>query len=258
MADANAVLNHRKPPLTRGLSFRVKNALHAEIRANYCNHEKIWGNFFAFVSIPTTERNYLEPSRQQPVNSRLLVLMMLTGQMAHSSKDTYDALLKTLDGRRKVEVDKIDLRILNALQVNNRLTNLELAQLVGLSPPTCLRRVRRLREERVIVGDVCLVDLSKLGDFLTFLVSVVLREEVRSSMAQMERQFRALPEVTQCYLVTGDSDYLLVVVVPTMRDYEQFTQDVLYANSAIQRFTTLTVMKNVKFSNGISLEDVGI
>jgi Lrp/AsnC family transcriptional regulator, leucine-responsive regulatory protein len=172
-----------------------------------------------------------------------------------SSKETYDALLKTLDGRKKVALDKLDLRILNALQANNRLTNLELAQLVGLSPPTCLRRVRRLREERVITGDVSVVDFNKLGDYLTFIVSVVLREEVRSNMAQMERQFRALPEVTQCYLVTGDTDYLLVVVVRTMRDYEQFTQDVLYANSAVLRFTTLTVMKSVKFSVGIPLED---
>ncbi len=179
----------------------------------------------------------------------------LSGQMtSQSPKETYDSLIRSFEARQKITLDQVDLRILNALQTNNRLTNIELAQLVRLSAPTCLRRVRRLREEGVITGDVSVVDRNKLGDYLTLVVSVYLREEAAGTMAQLERYFRAMPEVTQCYLVTGDADYVLVVVARSMDDYAQFAQEVLYAHPSIMRFTTMAVMKNVKFSIGVPLE----
>jgi len=90
----------------------------------------------------------------------------------------------------KVGLDATDRRILNALQDNCRLTNLELADLVGVSPPTCLRRVRRLRKMKLIMREVAILDTDRIRDSLTAVVPVSLKEEVRSAMAALEAEFR--------------------------------------------------------------------
>jgi Lrp/AsnC family leucine-responsive transcriptional regulator len=121
------------------------------------------------------------------------------------------------------ELDKIDRRILQALQVNGALSNLELAERVGLSPTPCARRVKRLEAEGVIRGVVALVDQAKLGLTLTAHVSITMDRHTPERFATFEQEIQAYPEVLECCVVTGQSaDYLLKVVVTDMAHYEQF------------------------------------
>lgn len=146
-----------------------------------------------------------------------------------------------------IELDRIDLRIINLLQSNNQITNIELADAVAVSPPTCLRRVRRLREAGIITGDVCLIDPGKIGSYLLVIVEVELKNEDRALMDVFEKTLSAEECVMQCYLVTGETDYVLVVCVKDMREYEKFSRELLYSNSLVNKFRTLTVMSRVKY-----------
>lgn len=120
-------------------------------------------------------------------------------------------------------LDKIDRRILQALQSNGSLSNLELAEKVGLSPTPCARRVKRLESEGVIRGYVALVDQAQLGLTLTTHVSVTMDRHTPERFETFEAEIQSYPEVLECCVVTGQSaDYLLKVVVHDMAHYEQF------------------------------------
>jgi len=153
----------------------------------------------------------------------------------------------------KVRLDPTDRRILNELQENCRLTNLELADRVGVSPPTCLRRVRKLRKMKLITQDVSVIDTDRIRDSLTAVVLITLKEEIRRDMRVMEDQFRSIPEVAQCYLVAGEVDYVLVVKVDSMHAFEHFAETVLYVNEKIKRFVTLASLRCVKFTTGVPI-----
>ena len=153
----------------------------------------------------------------------------------------------------KAKLDPIDRRILNTLQEDCRLTNLELSERVGVSPPTCLRRVRRLRKMKLIIRDVSIVDADRIRDCLTSIVLITLKEEVRSAMRAMEAEFMAIPEVAQCYLVAGEVDYVLVVKMENMNAFEHFANTVLYENTQIKRFVTLASIRCIKFATGIPI-----
>ncbi len=121
------------------------------------------------------------------------------------------------------ELDKIDRRILEVLQINGSLSNLELAEKVGLSPTPCARRVKRLESEGVIRGYVALVDQEQLGLTLTAHVSVTMDRHTPERFETFEAEIQSYPEVLECCVVTGQSaDYLLKVVVRDMAHYEQF------------------------------------
>ena len=114
-------------------------------------------------------------------------------------------------------LDAIDRRILALLQEDNQITNLALAERVGLSPPACLKRVRRLRDEQVVVKDVALVDPDKVGQGIVAFVGVELDRQREDVLAAFERKMSGEPEVQQCYFVSGETDYLLVVTCRDMR-----------------------------------------
>lgn len=121
------------------------------------------------------------------------------------------------------ELDKIDRRILQSLQADGSLSNLELAEKVGLSPTPCARRVKRLESAGVIRGYVALVDQAQLGLTLTAHVSVTMDRHTPERFETFETEIQSYPEVLECCVVTGQSaDYLLKVVVSDMAHYEQF------------------------------------
>lgn len=153
----------------------------------------------------------------------------------------------------EIELDRVDFKILDNLQQNNTVTIAELSNAVGVSMPTCLRRLRRLRDNKVIVGDVCLIDPDKVGSFLMLVVEIELNVEDRKNMDGLEKVFRANPNVLHCYLVTGEVDYVLFMAVKDMRSYEEFARDVLYANKSIKRFRTLTVIHRIKYDTRLPL-----
>ncbi|HAY45461.1 MAG TPA: AsnC family transcriptional regulator [Gammaproteobacteria bacterium] len=122
-----------------------------------------------------------------------------------------------------MNIDKIDKQILHLLQQNARINNLELAQQVNLSPTPCARRVKRLEQAGVIKKYVTELDPEVLGLTLTVLTSVTMERHTADRFEKFEQEIAQLPEVMECYIVTGQaSDFLIKVLVRDMRHYEEF------------------------------------
>ncbi|TMJ24990.1 MAG: Lrp/AsnC family transcriptional regulator, partial [Alphaproteobacteria bacterium] len=121
-----------------------------------------------------------------------------------------------------ITLDAIDRRILERLQQDGRLSNADLADKVGLSSSPCWRRVKALEEAGVIKG---LLDAKTVGLSVNVFMSVSLSTQNEKSLQAFERAAAARPEVMECYLMTGDSDYLLRIVVPDLEAYERFVMD---------------------------------
>ena len=120
-------------------------------------------------------------------------------------------------------MDRQDKKILMMLQDNGRLTNQELADAIALSPSPCLRRVKLLEDQKIIRRYAALLDPETIGLHLTAMVSVGLDKHSPQKMRQFEIVIKKIPEVMQCYLVTGQAaDYLLKVVVSSMKHYQKF------------------------------------
>jgi Lrp/AsnC family leucine-responsive transcriptional regulator len=124
-----------------------------------------------------------------------------------------------------ISLDAIDRRILERLQQDGRLSNADLAEKVGLSSSPCWRRVKALEEAKVITGYAALLDARSVGLSVNVFVSVSLSTQNEKSLKDFERAAALRPEVMECYLMTGDSDYLLRVVVPDLEAYERFVMD---------------------------------
>jgi Lrp/AsnC family leucine-responsive transcriptional regulator len=123
-------------------------------------------------------------------------------------------------------LDRYDRRILDLLQKHGRLTNLELAEKIGLSPSPCLRRVRALEDSGIIHGYRALLDAQKLGLTLMALIYISMDRHTPERFANFDARIRAIPEVLECLLITGqDADYQLKVVVRDMHAYQQLLLD---------------------------------
>ena len=122
-----------------------------------------------------------------------------------------------------MKLDRTDRRILEAMQANARISNLELADAVGLSPTPCSRRVRRLEESGLIRAHVTLLDQAMLGLKLTAYIGISMDRHTPDRFEAFETEVTSYPEVMECSVVTGQSsDYLLKAVVPDMEYYEKF------------------------------------
>lgn len=122
-----------------------------------------------------------------------------------------------------MKLDRTDRRILQAMQANARISNLELADAVGLSPTPCSRRVRRLEESGIIRGHVTLLNQAVLGLKLTAIIGISMDRHTPDRFEAFEAEVAQYPEVMECAVVTGQaSDYLLKAVVPDMEYYERF------------------------------------
>ena len=124
-----------------------------------------------------------------------------------------------------ISLDAIDRRILERLQQDGRLSNADLAEQVGLSSSPCWRRVKALEEAGVIKGYAAQLDAKSVGPLGQRLHVVSLSTQIEKALQDFERAAAARPEVMECYLMTGDSDYLLRIVVPDLEAYERFVMD---------------------------------
>ena len=122
-----------------------------------------------------------------------------------------------------INIDNIDRQILRILQENAKISNLELAERVNLSPTPCARRVKHLEDVGIITQHITLLDAEKLGLNLMAIISVTMDRHTADRFEKFERDATALPEVMECYVVTGqDSDFLIKVLIRDMRHYEEF------------------------------------
>jgi Lrp/AsnC family transcriptional regulator, leucine-responsive regulatory protein len=152
------------------------------------------------------------------------------------------------------ELDASDRRLLSVLQRNNALTNLELAQATGLSPPTCMRRVRRLRDEGIIVADVSIVDPFKLGRKIIVFVEITLERQQEAMQAAFEQKMRAESEIMQCYMISGDSDFFVVVQVADMNAFHELIRRVFTGDANVRNFRSVFALSRPKFQTAISLD----
>jgi Lrp/AsnC family transcriptional regulator, leucine-responsive regulatory protein len=145
-------------------------------------------------------------------------------------------------------LDEIDRKILRHLQEEARISNADLADRVGLSPAPCLRRVRTLEEGRVIRKYVTLLDPAAVNLGVTVFVQISLDLQVEDRLEIFERAMMRRPEVLECYLMTGDADYLVRVVVPDVAAYERFLKDTLTRIEGVAGIKSSFALKQVKYS----------
>lgn len=146
-------------------------------------------------------------------------------------------------------LDSFDRKILRELQVNNRLSMHAVGDKVGLSEPSVRRRVRKLRDEGYIIADVSLVDPGKLG--ITVIISVRFGKESQTTYDAFKAEMTEMTQITQCYTVTGDEDFILIGHFPDMAAYDEWVNERILTNPAISRSTTNVVYRRIKFDTAV-------
>jgi DNA-binding Lrp family transcriptional regulator len=141
------------------------------------------------------------------------------------------------------KLDRIDLKILAQLQKSGRITNVELADAVGLSPSPCLTRVKRLEQAGYIVGYGAQINLQKLGEFVTVFTEVTLEDHRSSDFVRFESKIRNIDEIIECHLVSGGYDYLLKFVTPGLTHYQNVIESMLEGNLGIEKYFSYIVIK---------------
>jgi Lrp/AsnC family leucine-responsive transcriptional regulator len=155
-------------------------------------------------------------------------------------------------------LDTFDHEILARLQKDNRQTVEELADLVGLSPSAVHRRIAKLREDRVIVADVAVVDPARVDRKMTFIVELMLEKVRAAEAAAIKRRLREAPEIQQCYNITGDADLLLIITARDVEDYEDISSRLFSSDAGVRRYRTSVVMDRVKASLAVPLPSANV
>ena len=153
----------------------------------------------------------------------------------------------------KFQIDIFDRRILKELQRDGRISNVDLAKAVGLSPSPCLRRVRDLEKSGIIDRYGAILNQGAAGLPLSVFVQVTLERQVETALETFERIIAERPEVLEAYLMTGDSDYLLRIVVPDVSDYEIFLKDHLTRIPGVASIKSSFALNRVKYETALPI-----
>jgi Lrp/AsnC family transcriptional regulator, leucine-responsive regulatory protein len=152
-----------------------------------------------------------------------------------------------------MELDTLDLRILAELQQDGSLTNVELSRRVHLSPSPCLARVKALEAAGVIERYVALASAKALGLGLNVFINISLKEQSKDKLAEFERRIAEHDEVMECYLMTGDSDYLIRVAVTDIGALERFILEQLSPIPGIEKIRSSFALKQVRYKTALPL-----
>ncbi|UDM16075.1 Lrp/AsnC family transcriptional regulator [Vogesella sp. XCS3] len=152
-----------------------------------------------------------------------------------------------------VKLDKLDRRILQALQRDGRIQNATLAQQVGLSPSSCLRRVRQLEDAGVISRYVAVLDGSKVGAGLTLFARVWLKAQDADTTNHFIQAVRDMPQVVECHVMAGECDMLLRIVTTDLASYRQFHAHELTRIASVQSVKTEVPMETAKLTHALPL-----
>jgi len=153
-----------------------------------------------------------------------------------------------------VALDRFDRKILKELQRDGRISNVVLAQRVRLSESACLRRVRALENDGYIKGYVAILDQKRLGRSGTVFVHIALRREEQSELAAFEESVQDIPEIMECYLMTGEFDYLLRLVVSDMADFERLHNEALTRLPGVSRVNSSVAIRTVRKSTELPID----
>ncbi|QOG05685.1 Lrp/AsnC family transcriptional regulator [Aureimonas sp. OT7] len=150
-------------------------------------------------------------------------------------------------------LDALDLKILRADQENNLVPQWVIAEAVGLSPPAVARRLQSLRESGVIAKDIAVVDGHAVGRPLTIIAHVTTENERLDLLDAMKERFARCPQIQQCYYVTGEMDFILILNVTDMAEYNELTRELFFDGGNVKSFQTCVSMQNVKTYGAIPL-----
>lgn len=155
----------------------------------------------------------------------------------------------------RAKLDQIDWAILRELQADGRMTNVELARRVGISPPPCLRRVRALEEAGLIRGYHAELDSKALGFNVTVFAMVGLQSQAEADLVAFMEKATLWPLVRECYMLSGEMDFLLRCVAPDLDTFQSFVIDELTATPNVESVRTSLAMRRTKFAPGVPIED---
>ncbi|CAG9186853.1 Lrp/AsnC family transcriptional regulator [Cupriavidus pampae] len=152
------------------------------------------------------------------------------------------------------QLDSYDRKLLQLLQTNNRMSQRELADAVNLSPSAVNRRIAVLEADGVITANTSVVDPAKVGKPITVLVQVKLESERLDLLDEVKKRFVDCPQVQQVYYVTGEFDFLLVLAVADMTEYERLTRELFFVASNVKSFQTHVAMQRAKVSLQVAID----
>lgn len=150
-------------------------------------------------------------------------------------------------------MDELDLKLLDTLQQNARISNVSLAKSINLSPAPCLRRIRDLETRGIIKGYNALLDADKLGWPVSVFIEIRLERQVTDDLQVFEKAIDGFPEVMECYLMTGTSDYLLRVVAKDLKSLQEFITDRLASIPNIANIQSSVALKQVKYKTALPI-----
>ena len=152
-----------------------------------------------------------------------------------------------------MQLDNVDLKILGELQRDGSLSNVELARRVHLSPSPCLARVKALEATRVIDRYVAIANAAALGLGLSVFISISLRSQSKEALGEFERRIVEHDEVMECYLMTGDSDYLIRVALADIAALERFILNQLTPIAGVEKIRSSFALKQVRYKTALPL-----
>ncbi|UZE16018.1 winged helix-turn-helix transcriptional regulator [Pseudomonas sp. B21-054] len=150
-------------------------------------------------------------------------------------------------------LDRLDINILVQLQKDGRMTNVSLAEAVGLSPSPCLQRVKRLESAGYISGYEARVDMTKFADSVTVFTEVTLSDHKRADFVKFESYIRGIDEVLECHLISGGYDYLLRFMTGSIQHYQELMESILDRNIGIEKYFSYIVIKSPVVKNAVPL-----
>ena len=151
-------------------------------------------------------------------------------------------------------MDHFDKKLLSILQTNGRISNVELSEAVNLSESACLRRVKSLEERGFIDKYVALLDQKRAGLTDTVFVHIVLKREEKSELLAFEEAVKEIPEILECYLMTGEFDYLLHLVVANMADFERLHNESLTQLPGVSRVNSSFAIRTVQKTTSLPID----
>ena len=155
-----------------------------------------------------------------------------------------------------VNLDAIDKKLLAELQGEGRITNVELAERVGLTPPPCLRRVRALEDGKVIRGYHADIDGSKLGFSIMVFALVSLKSQAEEDLRAFEEHMKALPEVRECHMLNGEIDFIVKIVSRDLQGFQEFLTSKLTPAPNVASVKTSLTIRSSKCLPGVPLEEL--
>ena len=153
-----------------------------------------------------------------------------------------------------MKLDRIDIRILHELQKNGRISNVELAEMVHLSPSPCLMRVKKLQQAGYITGYSAQINITKLGPTLTVFTEITLKNHRQIDFARFLQAIEKIEEVIECHLVSGGYDYLLKFVTAGISEYQEIMERLIDAEVGIDKYFSFVVIKTPFARSHLSLK----